>query len=158
MSELSRKELSDTIRTELAEFRNRQIDEETMTWYLKNSPNELKDAVQKMTLNDLDIIDLVANHPDERLSDFTKYTTIRQGTISKIAAKLDQAGFLEKFHEPGNQKTTYLRLLPNGELIHELHRRYHRDMDQRMAAALNQFSDGDLNAVRAFLQVINETD
>lgn len=153
-----RTDLFEKLQEELTTFHNRQIDPETLAWFIKNSPQNLQVRVKKLTLNDLDLIDVIASHPNERLSDYANYLTIRQGTVSKSITKLAQEQLVVKFHQGENKKTTFVRLLPLGEELYELHRRYHRDNDQKLKAVLSRFSNEDLAIVAQFLQVINENE
>lgn len=155
MKKIKREQLFEQVRTELTTFHNRQIDTETMTWFVQNSSQKLQKCINQLTINDLDLVDVIATHPDERLSDYANYMTIRQGTVSKSIAKLAREQLVEKFHQGENKKTTFVRLLPLGEELYGLHRRYHQANDQKVATILNSFSDHDLAIVAQFLQVIN---
>ncbi|WP_125608003.1 MarR family winged helix-turn-helix transcriptional regulator [Lapidilactobacillus bayanensis] len=158
MKEQPREQLFEQLQNELTTFHHRQIDPETMAWFVKKSSAALQNSVQKLTLNDLDLIDVIADHPNERLSDYANYLTIRQGTVSKSITKLAREQLVVKFHQGENKKTTFVKLLPLGQQLYALHRQYHRDNDRRLKAVLDRFSDDDLAIVARFLQVVNESE
>ncbi|UDM32566.1 MarR family transcriptional regulator [Lentilactobacillus laojiaonis] len=152
------KEIYVELQNELLRYKNREIDDYTINWYLKNSSEQLKNIIKKLTLNDLDMLDLIHNNPGTRLSDYADFTSIRQGTISKIINKLAKNNLVDKYHQPDNKKTTYVKLLPTGQHLYELHQKYHEEINKNINSKMSQFSEHDLLIVKQFLQAINSID
>ena len=146
------------ITSELTIFRNREIDSQTSEWFRQNSSKNLAPLIAKLKINDLDLISVIANHPESRLSDLTQFTNVRQGTISKMVNKFGKLELVTKFHQNNNEKNTYLKLTPLGAELADLHAKYHQTNQQRMEEAMSDFTLADLELVQKFLSRINELD
>lgn len=150
--------LANQINSELTTFRNREIDPQTNEWFKQHSSPAVRDLITKLKITDLDLITIIEQHPESRLSDLTQFTNVRQGTVSKMVNKFVKLGLVAKYHQGDNLKNTYLQLTTSGTELAELHTEFHRINQQKMKKALNDFSAADLQVVANFLQWINELD
>lgn len=150
--------IANQITTELTTFRNREIDPQTNEWFQQHSSPALVNLITKLKITDLDLITVIAQHPASRLSDLTQFTNVRQGTISKIVNKFVKLGLVTKYHQGNNLKNTYLKLTTTGTELAALHEEFHQINQQKMTAAMNDFSAADLQIVARFLNRINELD
>lgn len=150
--------LAQQIATELTDFRNREIDSQTIDWYRQRSSAEMGAVITKLNITDLDLLNVIATNPESRLSDLTEFTNLRQGTISKLVNKFVKLKLVEKYHQGTNLKNTYLRLTDEGQEMVGLHIEFHRENELRLQSALNDFSDTDLEIVTRFLERINDLD
>ncbi|KRM94592.1 hypothetical protein FC56_GL001551 [Lentilactobacillus senioris DSM 24302 = JCM 17472] len=150
--------LANQINSELTTFRNREIDPQTNEWFKQHSSSAVRDLITKLKITDLDLITIIEQYPESRLSDLTQFTNVRQGTVSKMVNKFVKLGLVAKYHQGDNLKNTYLQLTTSGTELAELHIEFHRINQQKMKKALSDFSAADLQVVANFLQRINELD
>ncbi|OMC31662.1 transcriptional regulator [Mycobacterium sp. GA-1841] len=70
-----------------------------------------------------------------------------KGTVSKQVQRLVEAGLVERTPVPGNRKEIELSLTADGELVADVHREMHEEMDRGTRDFLLRYSGADLQVL-----------
>ncbi|MGV9802142.1 MarR family winged helix-turn-helix transcriptional regulator [Mycobacterium sp. NPDC003449] len=74
-----------------------------------------------------------------------------KGTVSKHVQRLVQAGLVRRAPIPGNRKEIELTLTVDGELVADVHRRLHEEMNAGFHDFLMRYSTADLQVLTRML-------
>lgn len=111
---------------------------------------------EKLSIIELDVIGLISQYPDSKISDLLSHTSLTQGALSKMINRLVGYLFVEKYHHQGNQKDTYLKLTDQGSIISDTHTVFHRNQDKKISEALSKYSDQDFKIAAEIVEKINQ--
>lgn len=111
---------------------------------------------EKLSIIELDVIGLISQYPDSKISDLLPYTSLTQGALSKMINRLVGYLFVEKYHHQSNQKDTYLKLTDQGSIISDTHTVFHRSQDKKISEALSEYSDQDFKIAAEIIEKINQ--
>jgi DNA-binding MarR family transcriptional regulator len=79
--------------------------------------------------------------PGIRITDFSVRLGVTKGAISKIAKKMEETGFIEKYRKPGNDKEILIRLTPKGKKAYRGHEEYHKKAFGRIIKEMENFTE-----------------
>ena len=81
---------------------------------------------------------------------------VSKAAVSKLTTKLEHIGFIEKYKEENNNKSTYYRLTEQGYKAYEGHIEYHKKLDMDFYTRLDKYSDEETKFILNFFKEIIE--
>jgi len=139
-----------TISELLNNLNSRENHNQHEAWIAKHASLTGDPKKSHLTHNDLDILDVLV-HGEKTVSEVVKAIQITQGGTSRRINHLEKLGFLERFHQPTNKKTVYLKLTSDGKKLAQAHIALHKHLHDDTVNALSDFSDQELTVVTRFL-------
>ncbi|GEN95443.1 MarR family winged helix-turn-helix transcriptional regulator [Pediococcus ethanolidurans] len=146
MNEMQYKEIDEL----LHQISDKETHNQHETWIAKHAAIGGDPKKSHLTHNDLDILDVLLNG-EKTVSEVVEAIQITQGGTSRRINHLERLALLEKFHQPKNKKTVYLKLTVAGKQLAKAHMELHKQLQERALAAVAEFSDADIQMVRDFL-------
>lgn len=114
--------------------------ERTLGWLRRNTPPDEWSAVALSTLDALD------RHGPLRITDLVARERITQPGMTGLAARLENAGLVERRADPGDGRVTLVAITPAGR---EHMRAFHRGRAAAVAAHVRLLSARDQRALLA---------
>lgn len=99
----------------------------TLMRRLYNQSMEPVCAQLEMTRTEMDVLLFLANNPEfDTARDIVEQRMLTKSHVSASLASLEERGYLERGHHPGNRRTVHLKLLPAAEAAVEAGRQAQR--------------------------------
>lgn len=112
--------------------------------------------IDKLSIADLDIIEIIDNYPNLRISEIVLHTHFTQSAVSKILNKLSKYEFINKHQVADNKKNTYIALTAAGSVIAKAHKEFHQMQAYKLQQALAPYSEADLAMCAKIIGTIND--
>jgi len=81
---------------------------------------------------------------------------ITKGAVTQIADKLVKKGFVEKYKKPDNKKEVYIKLTSDGEIAYNAHRSFHKQLEDKMFAYLDELDETQMQVLFGLVDVIDQ--
>ena len=85
----------------------------------------------------------------------SKAMNMTKGGITKITARLQKKGYIEKYRLDGNKKEVHFKLTDPGRALYVKHERLHREAQDSEEALFSTFSKDDQRVIVDFLEKLN---
>jgi len=109
---------------------------------IEREPVDTGDGVLLYT-SEVHLIDMAGRFPQENMSLIASRLGITKGALSQTVKKLEVKGYLERYTEDGDKKTTYLRLTEAGKAAFAWHEAYHALVNGRLVQAIASLEKKD---------------
>ncbi|MGY3765310.1 MarR family winged helix-turn-helix transcriptional regulator [Vagococcus vulneris] len=116
----------------------------------RNKP-EMEAELSGMTLNEVELIELIAKEPSANVTRLAEATHMTRGAISKLTKKMIKRELIEMYQIPENRKETFFKLTKEGQLVFDKHQLLHQQWLERDAEVFNQLSDADYHVFFEFI-------
>lgn len=113
-------------------------------------PERLRQMVRALPTSSMHLLAEIAEGPVS-LVGLAERSGRLKGTVSKHVQRLVEAGLVERHPVPGNRKEIELGLSADGQLIADLHRRLHDEMDCGVRDFLLRYSGAELKVLAKVL-------
>lgn len=114
-------------------------------------PAELSAAVRTLPTLSMHLLAAIADGPVSIVGLAARSGQLK-GTVSKHVQRLVEAGLVTRTPIPGNRKEIELALSADGELVAELHRQLHEEMNRGFADFLMRYSTAELQVLTKVLR------
>lgn len=109
-------------------------------------PQRLQTAVQTLPTSSMHLLAEIAEGPVSVVGLAARSGRLK-GTVSKHVQRLVEAGLVVRTPVPGNRKEIELGLTSDGELVADVHRQLHEEMDRGTRDFLLRYSGADLQVL-----------
>ncbi len=109
-------------------------------------PPRLQDAVRTLPTSSVHLLAEIAEGPVSVVGLAARAGRLK-GTVSKHVQRLVEAGLVARTPVPGNRKEIELGLTADGELVADVHRQLHEEMDRGTRDFLLRYSAADLQVL-----------
>lgn len=105
---------------------------------------------------EIHLINLIGSREDCCISDIAKAMRVTKGAASQMVKKLEKKGYLVKAGDLSNKARVIVHLTRKGCVAFEGHRRYHRDLDDKISSVVEKYDDRQREMICRFLQEVQE--
>lgn len=109
-------------------------------------PRRLEPLVRTLPTSSMHLLAEIAEGPVSLVGLAARSGRLK-GTVSKHVQRLVEAGLVARAPVPGNRKEIELGLTADGELVADLHRKLHEEMDRGTRDFLLRYSGADLQVL-----------
>ena len=109
-------------------------------------PRRLEPLVRTLPTSSMHLLAEIAEGPVSVVGLAARSGRLK-GTVSKHVQRLVEAGLVARAPVPGNRKEIELGLTADGELVADLHRKLHEEMDRGTRDFLLRYSGADLQVL-----------
>jgi DNA-binding MarR family transcriptional regulator len=109
-------------------------------------PQRLQQAVRTLPTSSMHLLAEIADGPISVVGLAARSGRLK-GTVSKHVQRLVEAGLAVRKPVPGNRKEIELGLTADGELVVDVHRQLHEEMDRGTREFLLRYSGADLQVL-----------
>lgn len=109
-------------------------------------PRRLEPLVRTLPTSSMHLLAEIAEGPVSLVGLAARSGRLK-GTVSKHVQRLVEAGLVARTPVPGNRKEIELGLTADGELVADLHRKLHEEMDRGTRDFLLRYSGADLQVL-----------
>lgn len=109
-------------------------------------PKRLEPLVRTLPTSSMHLLAEIAEGPVSLVGLAARSGRLK-GTVSKHVQRLVEAGLVARAPVPGNRKEIELGLTADGELVADLHRKLHEEMDRGTRDFLLRYSGADLQVL-----------
>lgn len=109
-------------------------------------PQRLEQAVRTLPTSSMHLLAEIAEGPVSVVGLAARSGRLK-GTVSKHVQRLVEAGLVARTPVPGNRKEIELGLTADGELLADVHRQLHEEMDRGTREFLLRYSGADLQVL-----------
>lgn len=109
-------------------------------------PRRLEPLVRTLPTSSMHLLAEIAEGPVSLVGLAARSGRLK-GTVSKHVQRLVEAGLVARTPVPGNRKEIELGLTADGELVADLHRKLHEEMDRGTRDFLLRYSGTDLQVL-----------
>lgn len=109
-------------------------------------PQRLQKLVRTLPTSSMHLLAEIAEGPVSVVGLAARSGRLK-GTVSKHVQRLVEAGLVARTPVPGNRKEIELGLTADGEIVAELHRKLHDEMDRGTRDFLLRYSGADLEVL-----------
>ncbi|MFF0826094.1 MarR family transcriptional regulator [Brevibacillus sp. NPDC003359] len=106
------------------------------------------DKVGRLSITELHVLQEVGGKDRVNVTTIAQQIGVTKSAISKITVKLMKKGLLERYQLEDNQKEVFFRLTSVGEMVNEIHERYHQQLEIDMYRFLDRYTPAEM----AFLE------
>ncbi|ANS75908.1 hypothetical protein AWM70_16035 [Paenibacillus yonginensis] len=106
---------------------------------------------EPVSLAELHVLALIGHDPRLNVINIAKQMQMTRGAISKICARLERKGLVNRVQLPSNQKEVYFKLTPGGTRLWELHEEEHRKVIGKYQTMLDAYSRDEQRVIERFL-------
>ncbi|MED1784072.1 MarR family transcriptional regulator [Brevibacillus fortis] len=129
-----------------------KLREELLLREIRSSVSDY-DKVGRLSITELHVLQEVGEKDRVNVTTIAQQIGVTKSAISKITVKLMKKGLLERYQLEDNQKEVFFRLTSVGEMVNEIHERYHQQLENDMYRFLDRYTPAEM----AFLEdVIRE--
>lgn len=114
-----------------------------------------QELVNRLKVNDLHVLARICGTPNIQMSELVNQTTLTQGAVSKIIAKLVKLEIIAKYHKEDNKKDVFMIPTELGIRINDIHDQYHQALDSQMHQLFSNYSASQLQTIGEFLHDVN---
>ncbi|MBU7316581.1 MarR family transcriptional regulator [Paenibacillus oleatilyticus] len=107
----------------------------------------IRNLTDDLTMSETRAIELIGNHESINVTRLAEKMGMTKGAITKISAKLLDRGWIEKFSLNGNRKEVLFRLTPDGQIVYDVHERYHQYVEKFFIDFISRYSDEDFQFI-----------
>lgn len=102
--------------------------------------------------NEIHTVEYIAVTSSTNMTDIANRMGLTKGAVSKMIAKLENQGLLERYKYQPSQKDIYIHLTELGVQAYEGHRIYHTAMDKQLADYFSTLDQEHQGAILDFLE------
>ena len=113
-------------------------------------PQRLEQAVRTLSTSSMHLLAEIAEGPVSVVGLAARSGRLK-GTVSKHVQRLVEAGLVARTPVPGNRKEIELGLTADGELLADVHRQLHEEMNRGAREFLLRYSGADLQVLVTIL-------
>jgi DNA-binding MarR family transcriptional regulator len=96
----------------------------------------------------------IEEHPGVTVNDLTKVWNKTKGTVSLMVTRLEEAGFVTKQRENGNQRTVHLYVTESGERLSLAHKKFDiSDIAETTASLLKELTPAELDTFYKVIRI-----
>lgn len=105
---------------------------------------------------EIHLIDFIGSNENCCISYIAKSTNVTKGAVSQMVKKLERKGYLIKLDDSGNRSRVIVQLTEKGRKAFEEHRRYHKELDEKVFSVVKKYDEQQRSMLCEFLQEIRK--
>jgi DNA-binding MarR family transcriptional regulator len=123
-----------------------------MAWLNKS---KMKDSLQGYKSSEVHCIEYIGENIDSNVTKLAEFFYMTSGAISKTTKKLLKKGIIESYQKSGNKKEIYFRLTNQGKVIYKIHKKLHKEFQERDQAVFEQVTEEQFDSMLKFVEKYN---
>ncbi len=106
---------------------------------------------EKIFRFEIHIIDLIGKNEGVTVNELAKLLNVTKGAVSQVITKLDKRNIVKKIKTLNNRKNVNLYLTEKGNTIFEGHKRFHENIDNKIAKSFEKYSKSEIELIKRIL-------
>ncbi|BCZ45714.1 MarR family transcriptional regulator [Clostridium gelidum] len=114
--------------------------------------SKMKDSFKDYKSSEVHCIEYIGGNVDSNVTKLAESFYVTRGAISKLSRKLIEKGIIESYQKPDNKKEIYFRLTTQGEEINKIHKKLHKEFQERDKVVFEQITEEQFDSMIRFVE------
>ncbi|WP_294150583.1 MarR family transcriptional regulator [uncultured Clostridium sp.] len=115
----------------------------------------MEEQLKDYKASEVHCIEYIGSNEESNVTRLAEAFYMTRGAMSKMTQKLIKKGIIESYQRPDNKKEIYFRLTGRGQDVYKIHKKLHREFQERDKEVFEQVTEEDLDRMIRFVHNYN---